>query len=148
VATNLEQALRHSKDALRPSPIWKQLGMRLISMEPGHATMELRVRKQVTNTQGAVHGGAIATLADTAMGAACWSTMEAGRPFATLDLRVSFLRSVISGRLLAEGVLVRTGKTARFAECTILDGDGILVARASCTFLALERMPSEKRRKA
>jgi uncharacterized protein (TIGR00369 family) len=134
VSTNYERSADLGLAALTPSPIWATLGMKLIALDPGRATMALEATSRVSNIQGAVHGGAIATLADTAMGAACWTLVEEGVPFATLDLNISFLKSVREGQLIATGSIIRPGRSVHFAECGVTDGTGALIARASCTF--------------
>jgi acyl-coenzyme A thioesterase PaaI-like protein len=48
--------------------------------------------------------------------------------------------------VLADATLVRTGKNAQFAECSLTDGEGNLVARASCTFLALDDTPKKAKK--
>jgi uncharacterized protein (TIGR00369 family) len=108
--------------------------MKLTVLEPGRATMELDAAPHLSNTQGALHGGAIATLADTAMGASCWTLVEEGSPFATVDLNISYLKSVREGRVVAIGSIIRSGRSVYFAECSVRDESGALVARASCAF--------------
>lgn len=53
------------------------------------------------------------TLADSAMGIAYASTLEEGQSFATLELKINFLRPVRSGMLVAEGVVVHLHDPSR-----------------------------------
>ena len=47
------------------------LGMRVVAVAPGRATVEMTVRPQMLNGHATCHGGLIAALADTAFAYAC-----------------------------------------------------------------------------
>ncbi|MEJ7630311.1 MAG: hydroxyphenylacetyl-CoA thioesterase PaaI [Nocardioidaceae bacterium] len=49
----------------------RQLGMRLVSVGSGRATVSMRVRDDMTNGHGMAHGGFVFTLADSAFAFAC-----------------------------------------------------------------------------
>ena len=109
--------------------------MKLVALAPGQATLTMEAGPRLTNTHGLIHGGALSTLADTAMGASCWTLVEERAMFTTIELKMSFLKAVRSGVLTATGTIIRSGRSAAFAECSVTDGEGALIARASCTFL-------------
>lgn len=91
------------------------------------------------NNVGIVHGGAICTLLDIAMGSA--ARIEAGAPVMTVDMHVMFLaaaRSVI----IAEGRVIRAGRSILFAEAEAKTEDGETVARSTGVF---KRARSEAR---
>jgi acyl-CoA thioesterase len=54
----------------------KALGMRIISVTPGQAVLEMVVREDMLNGHDICHGGLIATLADSAFAYACNSYDE------------------------------------------------------------------------
>jgi uncharacterized protein (TIGR00369 family) len=84
-----------------------------------------------------VLGGVLCDIADAAMGIAYASTLAEGETFATIELKINFLKPVWTAKLRAIGRLVRRGKTMGFVECDITDDDESLVARASSTCLTL-----------
>lgn len=47
------------------------LGMRVLDVGPGYATLSMEVTEQMTNGHGIAHGGFIFTLADSAFAFAC-----------------------------------------------------------------------------
>lgn len=49
----------------------QRLGMKLIHIAPGHATLEMTLTDQMTNGHGNAHGGYLFTLADSAFAFAC-----------------------------------------------------------------------------
>jgi acyl-CoA thioesterase len=54
----------------------KALGMRIVEVRPGRATIEMTVRDDMLNGHDLCHGGLIATLADSAFAFACNSYNE------------------------------------------------------------------------
>ena len=68
----------------------------------------------------------MATLLDTAMGAACWTVLEEDESFLTADLRVEFMRSARPGTLRAEGLVVQRNRRVAFCSGELFDADGTL----------------------
>jgi uncharacterized protein (TIGR00369 family) len=89
------------------------------------------------NVMGTLHGGVVATLADTAMGFAFATTLAGDESFATLEMKVSFLRPVWSSTLTASADVVHRGKTTGLVECRIVDERDRLIAHATSTCLVL-----------
>ena len=71
------------------------------------------------------------------MGIAYASTLAEGETFATIELKINFLKPVWNAKLRAFGRLVKRGKTMGFVECDITDDQESLVARASSTCMTL-----------
>ncbi len=86
---------------------------------------------------GTVHGGVLCDIADAAMGIAFASTLAAEESFTTVELKINFFRPVWQARLTAEGVVVQRGRTVGYVECTIVDDDARLIAKATSTCMVL-----------
>ena len=86
------------------------------------------------NAHGSVHGGAIATLCDSAMGAAVWTGDN--RPV-TIEMKVTYLEPVPAGRVIAKARVRRRGSRITIVECDVTDGGGEDVAHAIATFTTL-----------
>ncbi len=86
---------------------------------------------------GTLHGGILCDIADAAMGMAYASTLDEGETFATLELKINFLKPVWQAKLQAIGRVVKHGRTVGLVECDILDADETLVARATGTCMTL-----------
>lgn len=98
--------------------------------------LRMTVGPEHINNIGIVHGGALCTLLDVAMGAA--GRTHAGRPVITLDMQVAFLSPGRPGRsLIGEGRVVRGGRSILFCEAEIRDEAGTLLARSSGVFKAV-----------
>src|SRR5262245_14405564 len=121
-----------------PVRVAEALGFRVSSVAAGHATVELEADPaRHANPMGTLHGGVLATLADTAMGMAFAAQLGPDETFTTLELKINFVRPVWQGRLIATGRVVQAGRTVGLTECDIHDAQGRLVARASSTCMTL-----------
>lgn len=109
------------------------LGMRPLSAEPGHVRMEFTASEQFLNPAGVVQGGFITAMLDDTMGPAAVAQLGPGHFAPTLELKVSFLRPVRPGRLVADGRVVHMGKSVAFLEGSLADEEGNLVATATAT---------------
>jgi uncharacterized protein (TIGR00369 family) len=120
-----------------PPPVAELLGIELVEAGDGRCTMKLEAGQQHSNPMGTLHGGVVGDVADAAMGMAFFSTLEPGESFATLELKINFLRPFWTGTLLAHGRVVHRGRTVGMAECDVVDERGRLIARASSTCMTL-----------
>ena len=134
----LEAALR---GAAPPPPYVRLLNMRFIAVSDGSATFEMPATVDLYNPNNVVHGGALTSLADSAMGFAVFSTLAPGETFTTAELHVNFLRPVTadSGMLRSTGRVVHRGQQLAVAEAEVLDQKNQLIARASSTNVILQR---------
>ena len=125
------------------APIGRTLGFELVEVERGRVVFEGKPDRSVYNPIGTVHGGYAATLLDSACGIATHSALAAGRGHTTLELKVSYLRSLSddSGVVRATGHVVSVGRRVAFAEATLHDGAGRLCATASSTLLVFDVEP-------
>src|ERR1700716_3712885 len=124
-----------------PPPYFRLLGMRFIAVSDGNATFEMPAASELYNPNNIVHGGALASLADSAMGFAVFSTLLPGENFTTAELHVNFLKAVTadSGMLRSVGRVVHRGQQIAVAEADILDQQSQLIGRASSTNVILQR---------
>jgi uncharacterized protein (TIGR00369 family) len=123
---------------LAKPPAYPELtGLQPVEVERGRAVFIMDVGPHHANPMGTVHGGALATLADSAMGIAYASTLADDEAFTTLELKINFLKPVWSGRLTAEGRVAKGGKSVGLVTCDVTDASGSLVAFATSTCMTL-----------
>jgi uncharacterized protein (TIGR00369 family) len=106
-------------------------GRVVVTAEPGAAHL---------NPAGTVHGGLAATLLDSCMGLAIWSTLEKGLGQTTLEFKISLIRPITPGMGLikAEGTVLNRGRRIGTAEGRITDDRGRLLAHGTTTCLIFE----------
>ena len=111
------------------------LGARISESEPGRVVLELEAGPRHRHGGGIVQGGVITQIADAAMGMSLATLQEDGLWNTTIELKINFIRPVISGRLRAVGRVVEMKQTLMFSEADVLDDQDRLVARAWSTCL-------------
>ena len=121
--------------AAKPDGWMEMLGARIIEAEPGRVVLELEAGPQHRHGGGVVQGGVITQIADAAMGMSLATLQEDGLWNTTIELKINFIRPVISGRIRAVGRVVEVKQTLMFSEADVLDEQDRLVARASSTCL-------------
>ena len=107
------------------------VGLQREDAEDGRAVLTLDADDRHLNPYGTVHGGALATLADSAMGAAVRAA-GAETP-ATIEMKMTFVEPGQPGRLVATAHVRKKGKRITIVECEIQQ-EGDLVALALGTF--------------
>lgn len=111
-------------------------GIKIVAMGPGKLIAELIVKKHNTNIAGTLHGGATAALIDVCMGMACFTK---GIMALTGNINVSYLAAGKAGdKIIAVGHVIRAGKTAFFAEASLEDEEGRIIAKGTGTFFFKE----------
>ena len=119
------------------APVSRLIGFSITSVEEGRVVVELEAGPQHSSPPGTLHGGILCDIADGAMGMALFSQREDGQAFATVELKINFLKPVWTGLLTAVGTVVKQGRTLSLCECRVTDADGSLVAYATATQMTL-----------
>jgi uncharacterized protein (TIGR00369 family) len=116
--------------------LWRTLGFRRTDWGPGTATIEWDATVDygfVTPGGPVIQGGLVTAILDSAMGGACWTTLDNHEAFLTADLRVEFFRPTRPGRIHAIGHVVRRTKRLVFCSAELFDADGSTLAGSRCT---------------
>ena len=115
------------------SPLVAHLGLRLDSIGTDEATLVLPFRPELATMDDVVHGGAIASLIDTAGMAASWADdAEPESPSgSTVTLNVNYLSAARGQDLTARAVVTRRGRNMVFSEVRVTESTGRLVATGS-----------------
>ncbi len=130
----------------QPPSIAATMGLSIASLEEGKVTFLMNTDiARHANVMGTVHGGVIATLADSAMGFALASTLAEDESFTTLEMKINFIRPVWVATLTATASVVHRGRTTGVVECRVMDERERLVAHATCTCLLLRGTYAEGR---
>ncbi|WP_054970775.1 hydroxyphenylacetyl-CoA thioesterase PaaI [Alicyclobacillus ferrooxydans] len=112
-------------------PFSQLLGMRLVDLKPGIGTVEMTVGPEHMNPHGTPHGGAIFSLADSALAVASNSR---GLEAVALDVSITYCRPALNGSVLraTASELNVTRRTGLF-DIRVEREDGKLVASARGT---------------
>ncbi len=123
------------KPLFRTSPVSELVGPIYCRGEGADLVLGLRVESKHCNARGSVHGGILATLADTALGYAMAFSTEPPTSLVTANLTLDFAGTAVVGDWLEAHVDVqKAGRRLAFANCYLLNGKDRIV-RASAVFL-------------
>ena len=122
-----------------PPPIAQLMGFTLESVAEGDAVFACTPDESVYNPIGIVHGGLVCTLLDSAIGCAVQTTLPEGVGYTSIEIKISYLRSVhaSTGRLYAHGWVTKPGRRVAFGEADVRDAAGAIYATASGTCLVM-----------
>ncbi len=125
---------------LPPAPIAAHFGLRPVAVEVGSVEFVASPDESAYNPIGLIHGGMVSTLLDTAAGCAVHTTLPAGAGYASIEMKVNFLRPVHgdSGDLTVRGWVTKPGRRVAFAQGQVLDAAGKVLAdcTSSCAITA------------
>ena len=123
--------------ALETVPFAKLLGIELEDVSPGTATLGFDIKDDLKQNNGVVHGGAIASLVDTATAFAIISQLPPDEHATTADLTVSYLRPLRHGRAHCTARVIRAGRRLIVVSAELVDDTGKLIATALTTYIKI-----------
>lgn len=138
------QPMSDERPSIRPTPFGELLGLEILEAEDGVASVRLALDERVRNRRGVAHGGAVASLLDSALGAAVISAIEPREWCGTLQLSIQYVAPARRGPLTAAGRVVRRGRRVAFAEGEARDARGRVVAGAHGTWTIWPGHPDGK----
>jgi acyl-CoA thioesterase len=110
------------------------LGLELVEVARGTALLALTVRPELTRMEGIMHGGALASLMDTASAFAVLTLLAPDERTVTVDLTLHFLRPVSAGQVKARACVLRAGRTLATVSIEATNEADELVATALTTY--------------
>lgn len=115
------------------SPLVQHLGIELVELSPDYAELLLPFDERLATMGDIVHGGAIASLIDTAGMAATWSDDAEPESLsgATVSMNVDYLAAARGSDLRAGARVVKRGRSLCFVDVVVTDPDERVVARGS-----------------
>jgi uncharacterized protein (TIGR00369 family) len=134
-----EAQRKRIEEALSTVPFAKMLGIKLDSVEPGDATLSLKIRDDFKQNAGVVHGGVIASLIDSATAFAIVPLLNPEERTTTVDLTISYLRPLVAGIIVARAKVLRAGQRLIVVSAELFDDGGNLAATALSTYIRLPK---------
>ncbi len=121
---------------LPASPYVGHLGIQLTEMQPDMATLTLPFTDALITIGKTVHGGAIASLIDTAAMVAAWSdaTVTDSIRGSTVSLTVNYLAAAQSEDLKATARVLRRGRSLVYLDVEVYGASGNIVAKGLATY--------------
>jgi len=133
------------RESFARQPLMQTLGARLVRVALGEVDIELPVAAHLTQQQGFLHAGAVTAVADSACGYAALTLMEPGLEVLTVELKINLLAPAAGERVLAQGRVVRAGRTltvCRGEVQALAGGEERHVATMTATLIAVGGAPA------
>lgn len=126
------EKMQHFVDQAKLGGMAKNLAYTNVSHGEGHIEFNYQLKDRHINLIGTLHGGIMATLLDTAMGAAVSSLLAKGERHTMSDITTKFVRPVsdASDVLTIKAEVEHAGRRTFVTAGTIHNSQGKLVARA------------------
>ncbi len=115
------------------NPFADDVGITAVTAEDGQAQAQLLAEDRHLNPAGSVHGGVLATLVDTAMGAAVRSIIDEQDSTATTQLTLAYLRPAGTGTLTVHAHVGKQGRPTLLCAAQV-EQDGQALIEALATF--------------
>lgn len=118
------------------SPYAGHLGIQLTEMQPDMARLTLPFTDALVTIGTTVHGGAIASLIDTAAMIAAWSgaTFTGTPRGTTVGLTVNYLSAAQHEDIQATARVLRRGRNLVYLDVEVHNASGTLVAKGLVTY--------------
>ncbi|MGY6646606.1 MAG: PaaI family thioesterase [Salinarimonas sp.] len=120
--------------------IMTTLGATLTRIEPGMVEIALPFADHILQQHGFVHAGVVATIADSAAGYAGLTLMPQGAGVLTAEFKINLLAPAQGERLIAQGRVIKAGRSLTIAEADVFAEDGPTrkhAARLTATLMSM-----------
>ncbi len=108
--------------------------MELVEIQTGEAIVRLKMRDALRQPHGLLHGGATASVIDTAMAFAVVTKLAENEKASTVDLTVHYLRPVTTGAIVCTAKIVKAGKRLLTVSAEVVNDEKKLIATALSTY--------------
>jgi acyl-CoA thioesterase len=131
------------------NPFWALLGMELLEIKKGRAIVRLPIEDKLTNAIGLVHGGAIFSAADSAVGMALVGLTSRDENISTLEMKINYLKPVKGREILAEAKILHRGRQTAVGDVEIRDEERNLISKGMGTYAIFKKeLPLESKNSA
>ncbi len=122
-----------SLDSAQPLPFYELLNMKISEISKGKAILEMTLKDEMKIPGGVMYGGAIASIADSAVAIALFSLVGQDTKVATIDLNINYLEPVRSD-ITAKAEIIHKGSKIATGEVEITDEENKTVAKANANY--------------
>ena len=127
-----------------PGSLFETMGLqRRTHFADGRAVIEYMAGPHMCHSGGIVQGGFVTGWIDQAMAMALMSLVGVEQTPISLEIKISFLSPARPGLVIAEGWVERAGRSTCFAEGTLRDSAGLLLAKGTSTVRLISRAKAE-----
>jgi acyl-CoA thioesterase len=127
--------LKKVRELTNRSPYYQLLKMETLEIRKGKSIIQMPFRKKLTHPYGIVHGGAIASLADSAVAMALIGLVKPSDRITTIEFKINFFTPVSQGKLTAQAKIIYKGSKTAVGDVEVSNEAGKLVAKVIATYM-------------
>ena len=122
---------------LANNPVVEFMGIELLEVRVGQATLLQPYRQELRNSMGWVQGGILATLADVAGGVSLYSVLPDPLRVVipTVEFKLNFLRPAHREDVIARGRVAHQGRQIALCQVDVFAGEEKLLATGLFTYM-------------
>jgi uncharacterized protein (TIGR00369 family) len=129
---------------INKGPFFRLLSLQIKDLGPGYSLVEMEIGNQHLNPFGGLHGGAYASVIDTAAYWSVYCELEEEAGLTSLDLKVDFLAPANVGKIWVKGRRIKMGRTICLAEAEAFDDQEKCLAHGVSKMMVLHGPQSMK----
>jgi len=136
------------RDSFARQGIMKHLAARLVELAPGHVTIQVPFRPELTQQHNFFHAGVSGTIADSACGYAAYTLMPADSSVLTVEYKMNLLAPADGEELIARARVLRSGKTLKICAADVFvrkNASEVHCATMLATIMCLPGKPDRPR---
>lgn len=128
------------KQSFEKQGIMKTFGAQLAEVEKGQVKITCEFSEALTQHNGFFHAGVVTTILDSACGYAALTTMPENANVLTVEFKVNFLKPAKTGKLIAIGKVLQSGRILTICEGHVYDSSQeILISKMTATMIAVQQ---------
>lgn len=138
----LEELINRGENSL----FYQLLDMKIEEVRENYARLSIKIDKKHIQFLKTVHGGVIASLADSAAAWAIYGCNNLMSIPVTVEMKINFLKPVKSGKLVAEARNIHKGSRIFVGDVEVKNSKGDLIAKSLITYYLLKNNFRHKRK--
>lgn len=129
-----DEQRKSAAEFLRSNHVAQMVGMELVDLADGEAVIAIKMRDELRQPHGLLHGGITATLIDTAMAFAVLTRLGKDEKASTIDLTIHYTRPHTGGAVICKARVIRGGKRIFTVSADAFNEENKLIATAISTY--------------
>ena len=115
------------------------LGIKTISVDENYSIVKMTISDINMAPNGYVHGGVIASLAETACGSGTIFHLEKNEIFTTIEFKINFISAPRKDILLCKAKMIHKGRTTQVWDAEVTEEETLrILAHYRCTQIIMK----------
>ncbi len=132
----LQKATEEFRVKINKASFFKTISMEVTSLNKKGAVIKIQTSRKHRNSWGSIHGGVVASIADSACGISVWPHLKDTEIVATISLHVEYMAPITPGDVItAKGRIIQQSRRIVRAEAVLTNQTKKIIAKSYATFM-------------